>query len=364
MNIMRKTICIPVLAALGLMSLSSCQQQNISLPVEFNVELDSDNVYRPGEIVRFRFTGDADYITFYSGETGHEFDKRERTSIPLEDIKSLSMDMKIQPLWGIGALKPDIDYGFRIFLSKEFKGFSSADGYEQRKEIQKMIDEGQFPKTEEEADKPWKQIWNDINCESVANEWKYGYSTDDLSEYAGNFCLAFHWKPNTLNWTRNQRTYHIKGNIDMEYGKDEKRTTTFAEVPFTVVTMNEQDPPHLGTNPTMRGDTTTIGTVHFGNPSWDIDFEGAASNYPGLNWELDVWCISDPMPLNSVSKDKGVQIKSMLSPVLTYDHVYEKPGTYKAVFYGVNDNYQGTKTAVKELTIIVVDDPPFSKTGE
>ena len=183
-----------------------------------------------------------------------------------------------------------------------------------------------------------------------------------MSEYADNFCVAFHWKPWTINWTRSQRTYHVQGNINMSYGKNgQSVNTSFAEVPFTVVTMNEQDEPHLGVFPKQRGDTTSIGTVNFGKPNWDINFEGAASNYPGLDWELDVWCISDPMPLNSVSRDKGVQIKSLLSPILTYDHVYDKPGTYKAVFYGVNDNYQGTKTAVKEVTVIVVDDPPFSE---
>ena len=80
--------------------MASCQQQNIALPVDFDVRLDGDNVYRPGEIVRFRLSGDADYITFFSGETGHEYDKRERTSIPSEEIKKLSMDIRFQPLWG------------------------------------------------------------------------------------------------------------------------------------------------------------------------------------------------------------------------------------------------------------------------
>ena len=356
---MRKNIYISAFVAMTAL-LVSCQQQNISLPVDFDVRLDGDNVYRPGEIVRFRFDGDADYITFYSGEVGHEFDKKDRTSIPVEDIKKLSLDMKFQPLWGIGASNPKSEYGFRVYLSKEFKGFSSEDGYEQRKEILKMKEDGQFPLTGEELDKPWKQVWNDLDCESILNEWKYGYSTD-LADYADNFCIAFHWKPWTINWQRNQRTYHVQGDITMEYGEAERRLTSFTEIPFTVVTMNEEDPPHLGVNPKMRGDTTSIGTVNFGKPNWDINFEGAANNYPGLNWELDVWCISEPMPLNSVSKDKGVQIKSLLSPILTYDHVYDKPGTYKAVFYGVNDNYQGRKNAVKEITVIVVDDKPFSE---
>ncbi len=357
---MRNNIYISAFAVLTML-LASCQQQNISLPADFDVKLDGDNVYRPGEIVRFRFSGDADYITFFSGEAGHEFDKRERTSIPMEEIRNLSMAVRVQPLWGTGA-KPDplSEYGFRIYLSKDFKGLSSEDGFEQRKEIQKMIDEGQFPLSADDETKPWKQVWDDDKCQSIQNEWKYGFSIDDLSEYADNFSIAFHWRPWTENWKWSQRTYHVQGNIDMEYGVAEQRKTTLAEIPFTVVTMNEQDPPHLGVSPTQRGDTTTIGTVHFGNPEWEINFEGAASNYPGLNWELDVWCISDPMPLNSVSKDKGVQIKSLLSPILTYDHVYDKPGTYKAVFYGVNDNYQGRTTAVKEVTVIVVDDKPFS----
>ena len=65
---MRKNIYISAFVAMTAL-LVSCQQQNISLPVDFDVRLDGDNVYRPGEIVRFRFDGDADYITFYSGST-------------------------------------------------------------------------------------------------------------------------------------------------------------------------------------------------------------------------------------------------------------------------------------------------------
>lgn len=357
---MRRNINI-LASVLFLMSLLSCQQQNISLPVDFDVVFDEDNTYRPGDIVRFRFSGDADYIVFYSGETGHEYDRRNRTSIPNEEIKNLSFDMKIQPLWGIGADKATSDYGFRVYFTNQFSGFSSEDGYEQRQEIQKMIDNGQFPMTEDDLTKPWKQVWNDVNNDYFVGEWPYGYSTDDLGEYVDNFCIAFHWKPWTKDWTRSQRTYHVRGDITMEYGKGETRKTKFSEIPFTVVTMNEEDPPHLGVNPTQRGDTTTIGTVQFGNPEWELNFNGAASNYPGLDWELDVWCISDPMPLNSVSKDTGVQIKSLLNPVVTYDHIYDEPGTYKAVFYGVNDNYQGRKTAVKEMTVIIVDDQPFSE---
>lgn len=355
---MRKSIRYIFTTCALLMGLNACQQQKIILPVDFNVTLDGDNVYRVGEVVRFRFSGDADYITFYSGEKGHEFVNRDRTSIPIEQIKNLSLSMKFQPLWGIGSSNPNSEYGFRVFLSKDFQGFQSTDGYEQRKEIQKMVADGQFPMTEEDDSKPWKQIWNDLNCVSVLNEWKYGLETS-LNDYAENFCIAFHWKPWTRDFQANQRTYHVQGSILMEYGEGESRTTPFTEIPFTVVTMNEQDPPHLGVNPKMRGDSTSIGTINFGRPTWDINFEGASSTYPGLDWELDAWCFSDPISLNTVSKDKGVQIKSLLSPILTYDHIYDSPGVYKAVFYGVNDNYQGQETAVKELTIIVVDQKAF-----
>lgn len=358
---MKKTASYILAFALGAVSLASCQQQNISLPVDFNVTLDGDNVYRTGEIVRFRFSGDADYITFYSGETGHEWDKRERTSIPTDEIKNLALDMKIQPLWGRGGGNETWDYGFRIYLSKDFKGLESEDGYEQRAQIKKMVEDGEFPLTAADTTKAWRQIWNDVDCESVLNEWKYGLSKD-IIDYADNFCIAFHWHPWTYNLTANQRSYHVQGDITMEYGKGEQKLTAFTEVPFTVVTMNEEDEPNLGQNPKLRtkedGSQTRMGTVNFGQPNWDINFEGAASS--DLTYELDAWCISDPMSLNAVSKDSGVQIKSLLSPILTYEHTYTKPGTYKAVFYGVNDNYQGRTTALKEVTVIVVDDKPFA----
>ncbi|MFR4236049.1 MAG: DUF5017 domain-containing protein [Alistipes onderdonkii] len=42
--------------------------------VSFGVTPDSGNVYEAGKEVYFNFSGNPDYITFYSGEVGHKYE--------------------------------------------------------------------------------------------------------------------------------------------------------------------------------------------------------------------------------------------------------------------------------------------------
>lgn len=181
----------------------------------------------------------------------------------------------------------------------------------------------------------------------------------DLNDYAESFALAFHWHPNTYNFTRNQSTYHVNGDIEMNFGKDNSVTTRLNDIPFDLIVMNEQDPPYLGKNPLRRGDTTSIATAHFDDSRYAINFEGTNPTF--LTYEIDVWCVSQPMPLNKVLKDTGVHIKNMMNPIYDYEYTYDKPGTYKAVFYGVNDNYQGHTSTIREVTVVIADDPVFGK---
>lgn len=340
----RKTIYGNILVAASVLLLLSCSQQNIVVPVDFDVRLDQDNVYRPGHPIHFKFTGDADYMVFYSGESGHEYRYRDRTSVPMEEVDNVSMNLEYTMLWGAKG-------GLDVYVSNTYERIlSGTDGEADREAIRKMVEGGM-------------EGWHDLEYSKIEGDHDVTVSADyDLTEYADNFAIAFHWHPNTYNFTRNQGTYHLNGGITMNFGGKTSVTTKLNDVPFDLIVMNEQDPPYLGRDPLKRGpeligSETAIGTAHFDSNQWAINFEGISRTY--LDYEIDVWVISQPMPLNSVLKDTGVQIKNMMNPVYDYEHTYDKPGTYKAVFYGVNDNYQGHTSTVREVTVIIADDPAF-----
>lgn len=350
MNTLQNTI----LVLLGCAALASCSQQNIVTPVDFSVSLDGDNVYRPGQPVHFKFSGDADYMVFYSGEKGHEFRYRDRTSVPMEDVTNITLNMEYTMNWGWSGKRSCLD----LYVSKTFPGLLGtegdleANGKADRETVKKMT----ATMTADGEMEGWQKLeFDDIHA---IHQKLYQYSYD-ITDYKDDFCLAIHWHPNTMNFTRNQATYYINGSIEMTHSGGEKVVTDLSDIELNHIVMNEQDPPYLGKNPLRRGDTTAVATCHFDNSRYAIFCEGTNPHF--LPYEIDVWIISRIMPLNSVIKDSGKHIKNMMNPIYDYEYTYSEPGTYKAVFHGVNDNYQGHSESVKEVTVIVADDPVFKE---
>ena len=68
---MKKNLIITFITAL-LLCLISCGE--VLEDVSFGVTPDSGNVYEAGKEVYFNFSGNPDYITFYSGEAGHKYE--------------------------------------------------------------------------------------------------------------------------------------------------------------------------------------------------------------------------------------------------------------------------------------------------
>ena len=68
---MKKTLIITFITTL-LLCLISCGE--VLEDVSFGVTPDSGNVYEAGKEVYFNFSGNPDYITFYSGEAGHKYE--------------------------------------------------------------------------------------------------------------------------------------------------------------------------------------------------------------------------------------------------------------------------------------------------
>ena len=72
---MKKLTYIALL--LTVITLNACNKKEVAAP-NFSVSLDPANTYKAGENVTFIFSGNPNNLTFWSGETGKQYEFRDR----------------------------------------------------------------------------------------------------------------------------------------------------------------------------------------------------------------------------------------------------------------------------------------------
>ena len=197
-----KTKRITYLAtALALMAAgSSCEHDEIYEPLEFSVQLAPTNTYKTGDPVVFNFSGNADYITVWNGDTGHEYRYRDRTSVAFEDIISCKLSFGLAQAYG----QTDTDTRYcNILVTDQFEGLNGADA-EADGALVAAIDDQYTGWTELEYE-------NLSNRVSLANVPKVPYSYD-ITKYAENFGFALHFHHGE---NQNMRSFALN-NIQIE----------------------------------------------------------------------------------------------------------------------------------------------------
>ena len=99
---------------------ASCEHEEIYEPLEFSVQLASTNTYRTGDPVVFNFSGNADFITVWTGDTGHEYKHRNRTKVDIADIESCELEIEISQQYGT---LNNLD----LFAGNKFAGLNGSD---------------------------------------------------------------------------------------------------------------------------------------------------------------------------------------------------------------------------------------------
>ena len=331
---MRKIITYIMAVAAAASLACGCRQDDIVNGVDFRVSLDPGNTYVAGTPVTFRFDGDADYIVYFSGEEGHEYRYHDRTSFPVDEVESLSLDLRFMASWGTEG-------GLDIYVSDTFSGLDGHDGEKDRATLRAMEEGGM-------------QGWTKLPyAEGPSEVWTS--QSYDLTPYRDNFSIAFHWHPWTNGFSRSQRTYNLVGGFTHKIPGMNDVYTALGALPFVSVLMNEQEKdPYMHDH---RGDSTSIATVRFEDSRYDLHFYGCNQYF--LDYELDAWVISSPHTFNNVQADRGVPIKNMTAQLRSYSYVFEKPGTYQVTFLGTNSNFQGEARQLRSFTINIVDPPLF-----
>lgn len=305
------------------MVLCACEH-DIVRKTDFNVTLDAENTYFAGEPVRFNFKGEVDNVIFYSGETGSEYKYKDRYTVPFEDVTSANLAMKFQARYGNAN-------AMEVWLSNSFEGLNGEDGEADRAAIKAMVDGGM-------------QGWTKFNYEEgPSTQWTEQQL--DLSDYVQNFAIAFHWCP--TDFTQTQRTYWINGSLSLDLEGMGSPLMDISELRFKTVMMNEEiEDPYF--------QNAGNGSIILNTPKTaSLVFQGVGPDE--LEYALDGWAISTPMPLNRVANDKPIVIKNLQNYMDSYEYVWNEAGTYVVTFVGTNSDYMDATSEVHEMTITIID---------
>ena len=277
----------------------SCTKKDVGA-VSFDVTTAS-TTYHVGDSVTFTLSGNPDYIIFYSGENGHQYQYRNRTTAL--GIPSLSF-------WSYEQYGNHTNT-MHLMVSTDFNGiYDSADVKNAH--------------------------WTDITNRATLSTGKDSTSSGSilLSDFIHQDTPVYvAFKYADIQSTGSQRTWTIK-NLALINKLQDSTTSTLLDIPNSV---------WLGVdilNP------TAIWTAS----ATSLRVAGGAATAPSS----ESWVVSQPINLTKVHADAGVSIKTLTDPVLkSYYHIFTMPGNYTIVFAATNANVNSQTTATKTLNITI-----------
>ncbi len=329
-------------------------QQDEGVTVENNVITVSRNTP-----VKFNIAGEPDNITFFSGEKGHNYDFRSRTTIDARQIKSSKLTFQISTKSSTAAAYVDL---FNMYISESFPGLNK-DNFEEDcnllagfAEWSDLESQDKFPKKAEE------ETQHEI----------------DMTPYLGsNVTLAIHYHPRAENedFSKNAQprldfnNFKITNEL-VDGSETELLSGSMGFTPVNVWSANLE-------NVTIKEDDLKKNTGYYdeqGNLIESALWYGTTTNNISGMWNLknasstgsfdvhgtgkgeglrESWLVSDYLVINSCTPDRGVAIKNISNNLSSYEYTYEEVGTYKAVFLMANSNYKEDDSKVVTMIINV-----------
>jgi hypothetical protein len=308
-----------------LMAHTSCTRDHVD-DVEFGVRIENENNLRVGTPVTFNFSGNAEYITFYSGEPGNNYANVHRNMV---DIESMQLECTIKQQY------TDKEYRLKeivhAYISEDFDGQYTLESIEEA-------------------------TWQNVTGQ------EYGQIA--------------------VPQTRNNATEEVSSKVDWSDYKDQPFYLAFQylaskrnDVPSSDGGGRYLMQPRVDINPLSLTRTTVDGLkLVWENAKTDWGFriiyqkstqqgnyqvsDGGLLFQPQKNKEhtdddVIVWMVSRPINPKEVEPDRGTAIKSAEAYLPTYSHTYDKPGTYTATFIATNANLWDSERQIKEIKITI-----------
>ncbi|MCU7694650.1 DUF5017 domain-containing protein [Haoranjiania flava] len=291
-----KNHCITGVAAL--LVFASCSKQLSTEPLNFNVETASAT-YNVGDTVTFFFSGNPDFISFYSGEEGNNYDNRERTTI--DGTPRLQFTSYAQYGTQLNTLQ--------LLVSNDFKESYDEAGINAAK---------------------WTDITSQATLSTGADNTPSGVV--DLSDFLAQkkpVYIAFKYTGTSGNA---QKTWTIKS-LTVDLLKKDGSV-----LPVTDIA------------------TAAWRQVSIKNPAAVWTISATQLRIAGGNAaaeDNEDWVISKLLYLNNVLPDVAVPVKNIAQKVDSYKYVFSKSGAYKVVFLAVNATADVQQATTKEIQLTI-----------
>jgi hypothetical protein len=293
---------IHILFFLCCLSLFGCRKIEVAAP-DFNVAVPSAS-FKPGDTVRFTFSGKADNIVFYSGEPGFSYRYKDRTSA--DGMPRLDFTSYLQNKGETNTLK--------LLISTDFNGNYDSAG------IQSAT---------------WTDITGQATLSTGADRTPSG--PIDLSAFAKQLkpaYIAFRYQ-GYYSDSLKQPTWSIR-TFDIKHVLPDKTSTITGtgQAAWRAVDLK---------NPTVAWNVPASGQVVING-----SIAGSTKE------DNDDWLISRAFDLRTVTRDAGLSIRDLGSATVnSYYYIYNKPGTYTATFMAFNHSVDEYHEVVKEFTITI-----------
>lgn len=291
--------------------LIGCNELEVPNTPDFRVIADKE-IINVGDTVNFKIEGYSDYLTFYSGEKGSDYNfKNER-------LKTTEYWLEFRTERRSGNQENQ----FSLHISTDFNGVFEINNIENETHWTPITD--RFVLAEKDAFSDYMSV----NVTDLVVDgkpfylgWKY------VAKPA-----ATHQSLNTWRF----RDFYIKSISEGD----------------TIVVSSQ-------TTPVWKfASNVPINTGLYNTSSTRVTFNGNTPNQVISEDEEIYWAINSKIfsftKVIDVGPDSPISIKSYNSNNLnTYSYIYEQSGAYEAVFVGVNGNVRGSKETVKKISIQV-----------
>lgn len=291
-----------------LLMITSCSKEELLEEPAFDVKINA-STFKVGDRVNFNFTGNPDIISFYSGEVGNSFDYINGRQMPA--IAKFSFYTS-----KLSNGQPD---QLEVLVSSDFNGVYTLENVQAA---------------------TWIPITSSFNYATGTPEV---YSTEiDISNIApkkDNLYVGFRYKTKPRAQASNLLGTRWR----------------ITNLSFLLISDASTDQKALAPNSFMNVVVSSnYETNRVRLSSIYVEFNGNATNTAEAT---EGWLITDPVMYNGFvdfGPDKSKQVKTVGTPsISSFNHVYNQPGTYKAVFTAANANVDGSKQVKKEITLTI-----------
>lgn len=326
-----------MIAAL-LLACMACNKDIAVKTVTFDVASFKNNgtattTFTNKDTVQFRFNGNPDGITFFSGEPGKNYDYRNRTSV------AGTPNLQFSTIRALGAQANSLS----LLVSTDFKGVVANMVYG-------ILTRDTASTNANIAAATWTDITSRATLSTGATT-AVASGVIDLSDFLAQgkpVYIAFKYTASAGSIQNKWTVSALSVNNVLADGSA-----------YVVANLNA---------PTTS--YTNYGNATYG-PGWAVSYD-LTKNANKYAWVFtdktslviagattaatttaEAWAIMGPIDLTKVTPDAGVPIKSISATLLGYPYNYVTVGKYNAVFVASNNTSGGTSSVAKTIPVTI-----------